>query len=82
MYQTLQYLKHCDEIVVFEDGGIVERGHHDELMDGNGYYKNMMDKFHYHTNPSIEKQSKWYQFRICLVTGPNDVLPLLSKPLG
>ncbi|VDI48339.1 ATP-binding cassette, subfamily C (CFTR/MRP), member 5 [Mytilus galloprovincialis] len=52
----LQYLKHCDEIVAFEDGGIVERGHHDELLLQNGYYKNMMDKFHYHTNTSMEKQ--------------------------
>ncbi|CAG2238211.1 ABCC5 [Mytilus edulis] len=52
----LQYLKHCDEIVAFEDGGIVERGHHDELLLQNGYYKDMMDKFHYHTNTSMEKQ--------------------------
>ncbi|CAG2197037.1 ABCC5 [Mytilus edulis] len=50
-------LKHCDEIVAFEDGGIVERGHHDELLLQNGYYKDMMDKFHYHTNTSMEKQS-------------------------
>ncbi|CAC5382413.1 ABCC5 [Mytilus coruscus] len=52
----LQYLKHCDEIVAFEDGGIVEKGHHDELLLQNGYYKEMMDKFHYHTNTSMEKQ--------------------------
>ncbi|XP_052077881.1 ATP-binding cassette sub-family C member 5-like [Mytilus californianus] len=52
----LQYLKHCDEIVAFEDGGIVERGYHDELLLQNGYYKEMMDKFHYHTNTSMEKQ--------------------------
>jgi len=36
-------VKNADEIIVLEDGKIVERGNHDELMKKEGYYRNMYD---------------------------------------
>ncbi|OWF39711.1 multidrug resistance-associated protein 5-like [Mizuhopecten yessoensis] len=42
----LQYLKHCDEILVIGEGKIAERGHHYDLIDRNGYYGSMMGQFH------------------------------------
>jgi len=36
-------LKHADEILVLENGSIVERGKHDELVRNNGYYKRIYD---------------------------------------
>ncbi|XP_033742889.1 multidrug resistance-associated protein 5-like isoform X2 [Pecten maximus] len=42
----LQYLRHCDEIVVIEEGKIAERGHHDDLIARDGYYGSMMGQFH------------------------------------
>jgi ATP-binding cassette subfamily B multidrug efflux pump len=37
----LSALQHADLIMVLEDGGIIERGTHDELMNQNGWYKEM-----------------------------------------
>ncbi|XP_078324316.1 ATP-binding cassette sub-family C member 5-like [Crassostrea virginica] len=49
----LQYLKHCDEILVMEKGDFVEKGKHEELLSLNGYYSSMMKQFHQATdNPS------------------------------
>ncbi|XP_069129780.1 ATP-binding cassette sub-family C member 5-like [Argopecten irradians] len=42
----LQYLRHCDEIVVIEEGKIAERGHHADLISQDGYYGSMMGQFH------------------------------------
>jgi ABC-type multidrug transport system fused ATPase/permease subunit len=36
-------LKHADEILVLENGSIVERGTHDELVTKQGYYKRIFD---------------------------------------
>ncbi|MBM7603534.1 ATP-binding cassette subfamily B protein [Metabacillus crassostreae] len=36
-------LKHADEILVLENGSIVERGTHDELIMREGYYKRIFD---------------------------------------
>lgn len=36
-------LKHADEIIVLENGSIVERGTHDELVMEQGYYKRIFD---------------------------------------
>ncbi|XP_061163776.1 ATP-binding cassette sub-family C member 5-like [Saccostrea echinata] len=49
----LQYLKHCDEILVMQNGVFVERGKHDSLISSAGYYDSMMKQFHQVTdNPS------------------------------
>ncbi|XP_069129781.1 ATP-binding cassette sub-family C member 5-like [Argopecten irradians] len=42
----LQYLRHCDEIVVIKEGKIAERGHHADLISQDGYYGSMMGQFH------------------------------------
>ncbi|RPF56157.1 ABC transporter ATP-binding protein [Aquisalibacillus elongatus] len=36
-------LKHADEILVLEDGAIVERGQHDDLLDNGGPYQRIYD---------------------------------------
>lgn len=37
----LSTIKDCDRIVCFDNGKIVEIGTHDELLNNNGYYKNL-----------------------------------------
>lgn len=39
----LSTIKNADEICVMHEGRIVERGHHDELYDLNGYYRKLCD---------------------------------------
>ncbi len=39
----LSTVKHADEIVVLEEGRIVERGRHDELLRSGGHYKRIYD---------------------------------------
>ncbi len=36
-------LKHADEILVLEDGNIVERGKHEELLSNGGPYQRIYD---------------------------------------
>jgi ATP-binding cassette subfamily B protein/subfamily B ATP-binding cassette protein MsbA len=39
----LSTIRNADEICVMHEGEIVERGHHDELMQRNGYYRKLCD---------------------------------------
>ena len=39
----LSTIKHADEIIVMDDGRIVERGCHDELIARGGYYRKLHD---------------------------------------
>ena len=39
----LSTIKDCDLIVCFNEGEIVEKGTHKELLEKNGYYKNLYD---------------------------------------
>ena len=39
----LSTIKNADEICVMHEGKIVERGHHDELFEKNGYYRKLCD---------------------------------------
>ncbi|MDR2956176.1 MAG: ABC transporter ATP-binding protein/permease [Prevotella sp.] len=39
----LSTIKNADEICVMNEGEIVERGHHDELYNLNGYYRKLCD---------------------------------------
>ena len=39
----LSTIRNADEICVMHEGEIVERGHHDELIEQNGYYKKLCD---------------------------------------
>ncbi|ODS23439.1 peptidase C39 [Candidatus Endobugula sertula] len=34
----LSTVRHCDRIIVMDKGRIVEEGHHDQLINANGYY--------------------------------------------
>ncbi|KAK3100459.1 hypothetical protein FSP39_020430 [Pinctada imbricata] len=47
----LQYLKHCHEIMVIENGAIIERGNHDNLMSADGNYASLINKFHNENDP-------------------------------
>ena len=40
---TLNTIKDCDNILVFDKGKIVEQGTHEELLKQNGYYKKLHD---------------------------------------
>ena len=39
----LSTIRHADEIVVLQQGEIVERGNHDELMEKGGIYRKLVD---------------------------------------
>ncbi|XP_051884033.1 ATP-binding cassette sub-family C member 12 isoform X2 [Pristis pectinata] len=41
----LQYLEHCDEILLLEDGKIKEKGKHETLMKENGHYANLISNY-------------------------------------
>ncbi len=38
----LSTIRHADEIIVLQQGTIVERGTHDELVSQNGFYKRLV----------------------------------------
>ena len=40
----LSSVKHCDEILVLEDGEVVERGTHESLLQRNGAYAELFEK--------------------------------------
>ncbi|KAI4558949.1 hypothetical protein MJT46_013591 [Ovis ammon polii x Ovis aries] len=42
----LQYLEFCDQIILFEDGKICEKGIHSELMQKRGRYAQLIQKMH------------------------------------
>ncbi len=39
----LSTIRHADEIIVLQQGEIIERGHHDDLMEKNGMYKRLVE---------------------------------------
>lgn len=39
----LSTIRHADEIIVLQKGTIVERGTHEELVSGNGFYKKLVE---------------------------------------
>jgi ATP-binding cassette subfamily C protein len=40
----LSAVKQADRVLVFEDGAIVEQGHHDELIEQKGLYASLYEK--------------------------------------
>ena len=40
----LQTVRHADNIIVLQNGSIVEQGNHDQLVREDGHYKNMIDR--------------------------------------
>lgn len=49
-------LMHADEILVLDEGKVIERGTHSELITNNGWYKDMYDKQQLEEQlPSIEE---------------------------
>lgn len=39
----LSTIRHADEILVLQQGKIVERGRHEELIARNGFYKKLVE---------------------------------------
>ena len=39
----LSTIRHADEIIVMQEGKIIERGKHDDLLTQNGLYKRLVD---------------------------------------
>ena len=58
LFLTYQYLKHCDDVAVMDDGSIVERGRHEELLANNGLYSDMFKIFDTTTIKATEKKSR------------------------
>ena len=48
-----QYLSSCDEIIVIKDGMIAERGEHQALMQQNGEYSSLINR--YYTQEDVEE---------------------------
>ena len=44
MSHRISSLKHADQIIVFENGKIVQQGKHIDLMRVTGYYKELFEK--------------------------------------
>ena len=61
---SFQYLKHCDEVMVVEDGRIAEHGTHAELLANEGIYTEMFRIFDETSMKPITKQSKTEELRI------------------
>ncbi|XP_067906009.1 ATP-binding cassette sub-family C member 12 [Heterodontus francisci] len=41
----LQYLQHCDDVLLLEDGKIKEKGKHELLMSENGHYASLFSNY-------------------------------------
>ncbi len=41
--QRVQSVEHCDQIIVLDDGQIVARGRHDELLSGSAVYREIYE---------------------------------------
>ncbi|XP_021375726.1 multidrug resistance-associated protein 5-like [Mizuhopecten yessoensis] len=54
----LQYLKHCDEIYVMDDGEITEHGSHEWLLAKEGHYKKLMEQFNYNLDETHAEEGK------------------------
>ncbi|XP_048461942.1 ATP-binding cassette sub-family C member 12 [Rhincodon typus] len=53
----LQYLEHCDEIVLLEDGKIKEKGKHELLMNENGHYASLINNYQMNQPNSSEQDN-------------------------
>ncbi|XP_033760188.1 LOW QUALITY PROTEIN: multidrug resistance-associated protein 5-like [Pecten maximus] len=65
----LQYLKHCDGIIVMSDGKITESGKHDELTKNNGEYANLISTY-YSKGESDSEEEEEQEFRERLGSSP------------
>ena len=59
---SLQYLKHCDDVVVIEEGRIAERGDHKELLTNDGPYAEMFRIFEETSLKPAKKTSMFKPF--------------------
>ena len=46
MSHRISSIKHADQIIVFENGEIVQQGKHVDLIGVKGYYKELSEKQH------------------------------------
>lgn len=49
-----QYLVDCDEVIFMKEGGITERGSHEDLMNLNGDYAAIFNSLQLGETPHIE----------------------------
>lgn len=55
-FDTPQYLKDCDSIIVITKGKISEEGCHDELMKANGVYTKLIQT--HHSKPDVQRDEE------------------------
>ncbi|KAL4230542.1 Multidrug resistance-associated protein 5 [Mactra antiquata] len=75
----LQYLKHCDEVVVMEDGIIEEKGLHHELIANDGIYANMFRIFDNTTMKPINKKGTTKEADTKITTTQKEKSPSTSS---
>ncbi|XP_060079358.1 ATP-binding cassette sub-family C member 5-like [Ylistrum balloti] len=60
----LQYLSHCDGIIVMNDGQMIESGKHDELTKNNGEYANLITTYYSKEESDSEEEGEEFRERL------------------
>ncbi|OWF39706.1 Multidrug resistance-associated protein 5 [Mizuhopecten yessoensis] len=76
----LQYLKHCDEIYVMDDGEITEHGSHESLLAKEGHYKKLMEQFNYNLDKTNAEGSAFLLIIVYVNSSHHFFFNIMSFP--